>query len=437
MSILYVDCFSGIAGDMFLAALLDAGLPAEVLNQAFMTLPIEEKIELSSHHVRKGALDANLLHIKINGEMQSETHAHAHGFDHHHLDHHNHDHHHFDHHHENHHPHDHTHDHEHEHDHEHTHHHRNLADIFHIIDHTEMNERAAQMAKEIFTKLAEAEAKVHGETLETVHFHEVGSIDSIIDILGACIGIDYLDVDQVYASALPFSTGHVHSDHGLIPVPAPATMALMEAANMPLRPAPDSGEMITPTGAAILAALATFQRPQMRIKKVGIGAGNKNFEWPNILRVIVGETEEKPTQPLLQISCNIDDMNPELYAPIMEHLFAAGAADVFLMAIQMKKNRPGTLLRVIAPTWLEQSMAEILLKESSTFGVRVEQIYRYEAQRSFRNLETSYGDVQVKQKWVNGELIGEYPEFETLKKLAEEHQIPIEKLYRDVIAQIK
>jgi uncharacterized protein (TIGR00299 family) protein len=435
MSILYVDCFSGIAGDMFLAALLDAGVPVEVLNEAFKSLPLDKKIELSSHHVRKGALDANLLHISINGEIQSETHAHTHGFDHRHDDGHH------DHEHEHDHQHEHEHEQNHEHEHEHERHHhghtRNLRDIFHLIEHTKMSERAAGMARNIFTKLAEAEAKVHGETKETIHFHEVGSIDSIIDILGACIGLDYLGVEQVYASALPFSTGHIHSDHGLIPVPAPATLALIEAAHMPLRPAPDAGELITPTGAAILATLATFQRPPMRINKVGIGAGNKNFDWPNILRVMLGEMEEKPTQPLIQISCNIDDMNPELYAPIMEHLFAAGAADVFLMAIQMKKNRPGTLLRVIAPMWLEQTLAEILLKESSTFGVRVEQIYRYEAQRKFKTISTPYGEIQIKQKWVNGELIGEYPEFEGLKSLSEQSQIPVEQLYREVLSLLK
>ena len=461
MSILYVDCFSGIAGDMFLAALMDAGLPAEVLNQYFENLPIPEKITLSSRRIRKGALDANQLVIQISDGEQTQTnelgqlsiqtaapnhkhtheqssHNHAedtHDHKHNHSDHtHDHDHNHSDHAHQHTHDHsEHTHEHAehgHVHDQPHSHHHRGLADILTIIEESNLPPRAAQIASQIFTRLAEVEAKVHGETIESVHFHEVGALDSIIDILGASIGLDYFNIKQVYASALPFSTGTVKTDHGLMPVPAPATLGLIESARMPLRPAPDAGELITPTGAAILAVLAAFQRPAMRVSRVGVGAGNKDFEWPNILRVMIGDEELSPSQLMVQISCNIDDMNPEFFAPVMEHLFASGAVDVYFTPIQMKKNRPATMISVIAAQELEKSVSEILLRETTSFGVRVQGIYRYEAERAFTTLEMDLGSVKLKQKWVNGEFLGSFPEFEDCKLLAAQHGLPVMQVYQ-------
>lgn len=449
MSILYVDCFSGIAGDMLLAALLDAGLPVEVLNQQFEKLPLSEKITLSTKRVRKGALDANQLVIQIldqavevgqtSNDDNSHAHDHTHEHEHNQSEHaHTHDHEHPEH--------AHTHDHEHaahshDHDHEHTeqpnehvqpheHHHRGLADILAIIEKSELPPKAAQIASQIFTRLAEVEAKVHGETIETVHFHEVGALDSIIDILGVSIGLDYFKIDKVYASALPFSTGTVKTDHGLMPVPAPATLGLIESAHMPLRPAPDAGEMITPTGAAILAVLATFQRPAMRVTKVGVGAGTKDFGWPNILRVIIGDEDLDPSQPMVQISCNIDDMNPEFFAPVMEHLFTEGALDVYLTPIQMKKNRPATMISVIAPQALEKNLSEIILRETTSFGVRVQPIHRYEAERTLITLNMDLGTVRLKQKWFNGEYLGSYPEFEDCKRLASQHGLSVMQVYQ-------
>jgi uncharacterized protein (TIGR00299 family) protein len=445
MSVLYCDCFSGIAGDMFLAALIDAGLPLDLLNSHFEKLPITEKIHLSTRRVRKGALDANQLVIQIGEAMddhaqshQAAAHSHAHTEGHAHTHDHGHEHNH-DHSHE---PHDHSHSHaeiEHAHVHSaqpsetHSHHHRGLSDILNIIEHAALTPKAAETARLIFTRLAEVEAKVHGETIESVHFHEVGALDSIIDILGVSIGLDYFQVEQVYSSALPFSSGTVKTDHGLMPVPAPATLGLIESAQMPLRPAPEAGELITPTGAAILAVLATFQRPAMRVKKVGVGAGTKEFEWPNIMRVMIGDQELAATQPMIQVSSNIDDMNPEFFAPVMTHLFEAGAVDVFLTPIQMKKNRPATMLTAIAPVWLEKQLCELILQETTSFGVRVETIHRYEAQRDFVTLDTALGPIRIKQKWVNGEFMGNFPEFEDCKQLAEVHHLTLMQVYQQAL----
>jgi pyridinium-3,5-bisthiocarboxylic acid mononucleotide nickel chelatase len=427
MNNLYCDCFSGISGDMFLAALLDAGLPMNLLNSHFERLPIDEKIRLSSRRVRKGALDANQLVI----EGFAQTVAHVHSDDHPHTHEHVHDHEH------EHHGHTHEHDHAEVHSHEAAHAHRNLNDILTLIENTHLPVNAAQFATRIFSRLAIAEAKVHGEPVEKVYFHEVGALDSIVDILGVSIGLDYFNVQQVYSSALPFSSGMVNTQHGSMPVPVPATLALIESAHIPLRPAPDAGELNTPTGVAILAELAVFQRPAMRVTSVGVGAGNKDFPWPNIFRIMIGESDSQPTQPMIQISCNIDDMNPELYGLVMDHLFTAGAVDVFLTPIQMKKNRPGTMIGVIAPQWLEKQLAELLLHETSSFGVRVESIYRYEAQREVKTIETGFGPIKVKEKWVNGVLTGTYPEFEDCKAVAEKHHLPLEKIYRQVLALLE
>jgi uncharacterized protein (TIGR00299 family) protein len=236
----------------------------------------------------------------------------------------------------------------------------------------------------IFTLLAEAEAQVHGESIEQVHFYEVGALDSIVDITGAVIGLEALGIEQLFASPLPYGSGEIKSEHGLLPLPAPATLEVLRLVKAPLTPSTADVELVTPTGTAILGTLAIFERPTLAITEVGVGAGKRDLPWPNLMRLIIGKTPEITTPEMVQIETNIDDMNPQFYGYLMEKLFAAGARDVYLTPIQIKKNRPGTLLGVIAYRHDEAALAELILRETTTLGLRVLPISRHEAHREFR-----------------------------------------------------
>lgn len=379
MKIAYADCFSGISGDMFLAALLDAGLSLDVLQEGIEKLHLPEKVELRLSETHKGALRATNLEVIV----------------------------------------------------PHSHEHRHLSDILDILSASDLSEQIKQTAARIFTLLAEAEARVHGEPVEHVHFHEVGALDSIADVVGAVIGLEALGIERLYASALPYGTGTINSSHGLLPLPAPATLEVLRLAQAPITPLDTPKELVTPTGAAILAALATFERPNMAISGVGIGAGKRDLPWPNIMRLIVGNTpsREKPPE-MVQLETNIDDMNPQFYGYLMEKLFAAGARDVFLTPIQMKKNRPGTLLGVIAHQRDEAALAELILRETTTLGLRVQPIQRYEAKRAFRQIQTAYGSLTVKQKILDGKVIQSVPEYDECVRLAKENNISLAEIYK-------
>ena len=267
MSILYCDCFSGVSGDMFLGALLDAGLPIEYLSNQLRLLDLHDFYGVTIEKVHKGALIATLIKLDIHGHID----------DHHDEDHHS--------------------------------HHRHLSDIRNLIEASGLSERVKQTSLQIFQKLAEAEAKVHGSTIDDVHFHEVGAVDSILDIVGAAIGLEFFEVEAIYASPLPLGTGQVFTQHGVLPLPAPATMELIRLAQAPVIASSATVELVTPTGAAILAALAQFHQPDMNITHIGIGAGKRDLDWPNILRVMIGNPiKESGTH--LEIETNIDDMNP-------------------------------------------------------------------------------------------------------------------------------
>lgn len=283
MAILYCDCFSGISGDMFLGALLDAGLPVEHLAEQFQLLDLHEFHGVTARKVQKGTLAATLLNLDIHHHYDQHDYSHAHPQDrpeqHHHSDENTGDHH------------------DHHHDHTHDHHNCNLSDIRHLIESSALSGRVKQTSLQIFRKLAEAEAKVHGSTIEEVHFHEVGAVDSILDIVGAAIGLEYFQIEAVYASALPLGTGQVVTQHGLLPLPAPATMELIRMAQAPVVTSKATVELVTPTGAAILAALAKFSQPTMKVNQVGIGAGQRDLEWPNILRILIGALDEVVLSP--------------------------------------------------------------------------------------------------------------------------------------------
>ena len=294
-----------------------------------------------------------------------------------------------------------------------------------MIEASALKESVKETAIHIFHTLAESEAKMHGTTVDEVHFHEVGALDSIIDIIGAAIGLDYLGIERLYSSSLPYGEGHVHTQHGLLPIPAPATLDLLTRANAPLRSTSSNKELVTPTGAAILAALATFERPDMTLSTVGVGAGKRQMPWANIFRLIIGETGTAHSHDsLVVMETNIDDMNPQIFGVLMEKLFANGALDVFSTPIYMKKNRPATKFSIIARKSSEAQLAEIMLRESTTFGLRVYPIYRYEADRHFETIDTPYGPIKVKVKTLDGKRLLSQPEFDEVKRVADENNVP-------------
>jgi uncharacterized protein (TIGR00299 family) protein len=392
MTILYCDCFSGISGDMFLGALLDAGLPVEHLSEQFNRLSLPEFQGVTAEKVKKGALTATLVKLKIY-EHQDEI----------------------------------------DDKHDHSSHHRHLSDIRTMLETSSLSSAVRQTSMKIFHKLAEAEARVHGSSIEEVQFHEVGAVDSILDVVGVAVGLEYFNIRSVFSSALPLGSGIVNTQHGLLPLPAPATLELIRMAQAPVAASKATVELVTPTGAAILASLAAFSQPDMIIKQVGIGAGRRDLEWPNVLRLLIGVQEEVPGTHL-EIETNIDDMNPQIFGHVMAMLFEAGALDVYFTPIFMKKNRPATRLSVIGRKEDEQSICDLLLRETSTLGVRVKPIWRHEAEREMRIVETRYGQVPVKLKILNGDIIQLTPEFDTCVRLAEQTGVPVTQVLQEAIA---
>ena len=312
MKIAFCDCFSGISGDMLLASLIDAGMPLAHLQQQLAMLALPEKYELVATETHKGALRACSVSVDIAESSLSL--------------------------------------------------HRHLSDILDMIAASGLSDRVKKDSSAVFELLAQAEARVHGEPVEHVHFHEVGAVDSIVDIVGAAIGLEFLGIEQLYASALPYGSGQVQSQHGLLPLPAPATLQVAQLAHIPLSPLATEFELVTPTGAAITGALARFERPPLVVTGLGVGAGKRDLAWPNIMRLIVGETSPAGIRQMVLIETNIDDMNPQLYGHVMNRLFEAGARDVYMTPIYMKKNRPGTMLGVLALREDEYKLARLILE---------------------------------------------------------------------------
>jgi uncharacterized protein (TIGR00299 family) protein len=295
---------------------------------------------------------------------------------------------------------------------------RRLADVVGIINASALPGVVRERAVAIFNRLANAEAKVHGTTPDQIHFHEVGAVDAIIDIVASVNGLHELGVERLYASAIPLGAGWTNSAHGKLPLPGPATMELLAAVGAPTRAAPGPGELVTPTGAAILAELATFEQPAIKLSRIGVGAGQKDFAWPNIARMWLGESQGAGA--LVQLETNIDDMNPQLYAPLFQTLLNAGAKDVWLTPVQMKKGRPGAVLAVLALAKDEARLADLIFRETTTLGVRVHEIrHRHEARREIRVVKTAYGEVHVKVKWIGEEAVDAVPEYEDCRLIAE------------------
>jgi uncharacterized protein (TIGR00299 family) protein len=335
---------------------------------------------------------------------------------------------------------------------------RHVHDIRQIIEGSTLSESVKARSMAVVERLGRAEAGIHGVPLDEVHFHEIGAVDTIVDIVGFVAGIEILGVEQVYASAIPLGGGTIQTAHGRLPAPAPATLALLAAAGAPTVPHPARTEIVTPTGAALLTQLATFERPPMRVQGVGYGFGQKEFPWANGLRVWLGEPDKpradkrvrhghKHNMPqqahghppkstlveadAIKLECNLDDTTGEMLGYTMERLLEAGALDVWFTPIQMKKNRPGVLLSVLSPadTSKVEALTTIVMRETSTLGVRTfPPAHRYKADRQIREVETPWGTVQVKEKWVGDRRLAVSPEYEDCARLARETGEPLARI---------
>lgn len=461
MRILYYDCFCGISGDMNLAALIDLGVPKEYLIEELSKLNLNSEYEIKIEKSAKLGITGTRVDVISKNELSYKKHISEQAL-HEYNDEHTHDH--SEHIHEHKHNHgdihsEHTHNHEHSHHdsnnehnydessyrHEHSHnheeknhnhyehHHRNLKHIEGIINSSDLNDRVKKLSLDIFMRVAEAEAKVHGKALYEVHFHEVGAIDSIVDIVGAAICLDYLNVDKIMGSPVQVGGGFVKCAHGLMPVPAPATAEILK--NIPINTGIIQFETTTPTGAAILAANVKEFTPKIgfSINKIAYGIGHKDLEIPNVLRVYLGEEEssEKIEEQYI-LETNIDDMNPELYGYVEEKLFEVGALDVFKTPIFMKKGRPAIKLSVLVDEIWEKDVLDIIFEETTSIGVRKYKVEKIMLNREFSKVKTEYGDITIKKSYYKGELVKYKPEYEECKTIAKEKNISIDKVYKAV-----
>jgi len=386
MKIAYFDCFSGISGDMTIGALLDAGLKLETLEKELKKLGLTG-YQLEAKKVVKKRISAT--QFKVNVKEKGVE--------------------------------------------------RRFKDILDILENSKLDEEIKKEIKKIFFNIAQAESKIHRKDIDKIHFHEIGGLDSIIDIASAVIGIKTLEIEKIHSSTLPVGRGFVKCAHGVIPVPAPATLELLK--NIPTYSGGVESEMITPTGAGIIGTLAKSfgERPLMKIERIGYGAGEKEFTIPNLLRVSIGEKilrdenlkDGYVSDEAVLIETNIDDMNPEFYDYIMEQLFFQGALDVFLTPIQMKKNRPAHMLNIIVYEQNLKEILEVLFSESTTLGVRIREIKRLRLTQQNFIAETKYGKIKVKVGMFKGEIKNIAPEYEDCKKMAKQHKVPLKEVYEE------
>ena len=384
--VLYFDCFSGIAGDMVLGALVDAGLPFEGLKSALGSLAIEG-CEVSTRRVLRAGMSATKFVVHENGENGPHPHRH-------------------------------------------------LSGIFKLIDRSALSPEGRDRAKALFQRLADVEAAIHDMPVEKVHLHEVGAVDSIVDIVGAVYALDWFGAERIVSSPLNVGGGTVKSAHGTIPVPAPATVKLLGGA--PIYSGEVQKELVTPTGALIVSSYASSfgPVPAMTVEQVGYGAGDNDFpSTPNVLRVLIGEAADSVRRKahtagssVVVIECEIDDMNPQIFGVVMERLYAAGALEVFYVPVQMKKNRPGTLLTVVAPPGLRPALSDIIFRETTTIGLRYSEVDRECLAREHANVKTALGTVRMKLAWRNGTLMNAVPEFDDCAKLAAANNVPLKEV---------
>jgi len=385
MKLAYFDCFSGISGDMVLGALVDAGVDLRALEAELRKLNLEGW-NISAEKVQRKAIRAT----KVNVETKE------------------------------------------------THHHRHLSPILKMIDSAALAPRAAERARQIFRRLGEAEAKVHNISIEKVHFHEVGAVDSIIDIVGSAIGFELLGIDSFACSTMDVGSGRVQTEHGLLPVPAPATVELLRDA-----PTFSSGiekELVTPTGAAIATTLSTqyAAMPAMTLKAIGYGAGSADLpQQPNVLRLMIGErigesahenASEHWDAPIAVIEANLDDMSPQIYGYFVEQALAAGALDVFSTAVQMKKNRPGQLVTLLCEPSNLKPLIDLIFRETTTIGIRTHEVRRQTLARESVPVETPLGTIRMKISRLNGTLLNAAPEYEDCRRIATQKGLPLKQV---------
>lgn len=432
--ILYLECNAGISGDMTVGALLDLGADRAVLERALGSLGVEG---YHLHFGRKVVCGLDAFDFDVHLE-EERGHGHGHEGGHHHESPHVHSHEpgHA-------HSHDHGHNHElndvrsHEEHHHHNHHshaHRNLYDVYHIIDRLDAGEQVKALARKMFLIVAEAESKAHGLPIDQVHFHEVGAIDSIVDIISVAVCVDNLGVEEIIVSPLAEGHGHVRCQHGILPVPVPATANIAAAYGLQLRFTDNDGEMVTPTGAAIAAALRTGDQvpDSCRLLKIGMGAGNKVFKQANVLRAMLLEEETKADDSRMWVlESNIDDCTGENLGFVMELLLEAGAADAWYTPVFMKKNRPAYQLSVLCKTEDARRLEEIILVQTTTIGVRRYPVERTVLAREKRTVQTCYGKAQVKVCTYKDRTFF-YPEYEDVKVLCREHDIDFQTVYCEV-----
>jgi pyridinium-3,5-bisthiocarboxylic acid mononucleotide nickel chelatase len=433
MRIAYLDCFSGMSGDMFLGAMVDAGVSPEVLEKAVAALDVGARLEIS--RVNRSGITATKVDVWVNGEKELPSemvaavgHEDSQGHEHHErLEHHGE-------------PHSQTQEGAHARPHSHSQHSsragapehgRSLKEIKAIIRKAQLSENVRRTAIQIFEVLGAAEAKIHNMDIESVHFHEVGAVDAIVDIVGAAVGAEALGVEEIVCSPLNVGGGTVKCAHGVFPVPAPATVEILQGA-----PVYSSGmqvELLTPTGAAIVKTLATRfgAFPEMKIEKSGYGAGTRDFPGnPNVVRLVIGESavslSAKTTQDTVSVlEANLDDLNPQVFGYVMDRLLEEGALDVFGMPVQMKKNRPGTLLTVLCKPEDAAKLTQIIFSETTTLGVRRREEQRQTLARRWVSVSTLWGDVRMKIASMNGTVTNYAPEYEDCRKIATEQHVPL------------
>jgi uncharacterized protein (TIGR00299 family) protein len=385
MKLAYFDCFSGISGDMTLGALVDAGFPADQLRAELKALQVPGW-ELTAEKVWKNGMSATHVCVATSDQQK----------------------------------------------------HRSLATILEIIKNSQLAPQVRERASAIFQKLGEAEAHVHDAPLEKVHFHEVGAIDAIVDIVGACIGFQALGIERFASSPLNVGGGTAKMAHGILPVPAPATARLLQGA--PTYSNGVQSELVTPTGAAIVATLCDSFGPQlpMSVSAIGYGAGTTDLEGqPNVFRIMIGEATEKnisaADEEISIIEANLDDMNPQIYGYVVEKALLAGALDVYTTALQMKKNRPGTLLTILCRPPDTEALMSLLFAETTTFGIRTHRAQRRALPREWVNVSTSFGDVRIKLSRSNGHIQHAAPEYDDCRKLAVEKQVPLQQVINEAL----
>ena len=442
MKTLYLDIFSGIAGDMFIAALLDLGVDATKLEREL------KKLKLDGYHLHISRQQKSSIagikfdvHLAHDHEHRHEGHEHSHEHGHHH---------------DHEHPHEHSHEHHHDHAHE-EHEHddlRNFAEIKQLISRSKLSAWVKQKSIAVFARIAEAEGKIHGLPPNEVHFHEVGAVDSIVDIVGAAIALELLGKPRVFASPVVEGTGWIQCAHGRFPVPAPATLAILGARKIPVSQCEEPHELITPTGAALLAEFVeSFGAMENLVaEKIGFGLGTReNQTRPNVLRAVLGSQTKVQSikskvaatnldwesDKVAVLETNLDDCSGEILGAFVETVLAAGALDVFHAPIQMKKNRPGVLLTVLCAEVDADKFSEMILRETTAFGVRKTIAERRKLQRDFTEVKTTFGNVSVKIGRLGGKVVQIAPEFESAKKLAAKAKLPVKQIFETAVKAAK